>query len=93
MSDGPRFVHVSHLEGLAAVGMIKRYWFEDCDYPGARRVHAITIEGEHLVTKCIDERGAKKVALYMAEAGRLAPLVVTGVDTGEREEVYVGDEE
>ena len=93
MGDEPKSVHVAHLEGLAAVGMIEKYWFEDCDYPGARRVHAITVDGEHLVTKCIDERGAKKVALYLAETRRLAPIVVRGVDTGDREEVYVGDEE
>jgi hypothetical protein len=69
-------VHVAHLEGLTAIGYVEKYWTEECNYPGAKRIHAITKEGKHLITKCIDERGLKKVILYLAEAKRLSPLLV-----------------
>ncbi len=86
------FIHVAHLEGLAAVGLVVKFWAEDCDAPGFKRVHALTRDGKHFVTKCIDERGYKKVVYYLAEAKRMAPLVVEGVDSGEREEVFEEEE-
>ncbi|RUM47063.1 MAG: hypothetical protein DSY37_03725 [Hyperthermus sp.] len=80
-------VHVSHLEGMAAVGLVEKYWLEDCDYPRAKRVYAVTVTGELLSTKCVDERAAKKIALYMAEATRLSKTLVQGTVTEDREEV------
>ncbi|NOZ88424.1 MAG: hypothetical protein GXO15_00680 [Crenarchaeota archaeon] len=85
----PEFVHVAHLEGLAYVGLVERFWGEDCGVPGWKRVHAVTRDGRHLVTKCIDERGYRKVVAALAEARRLAPLVVEGVEEEVREEVFV----
>ena len=87
-SGDAEFVHVAHLEGMAALGMIERYWTEPCDFPGAKRVHAITRDGRHLVTKCIDERGVKKVVSYLAEARRLSGLVVEEGEFEEKEEVF-----
>jgi len=43
-----------------------------------RKVVAVLDSGEVVETRCIDYRGVKKVVLYLAEAGRLSGIVVTG---------------
>ncbi len=90
---GAEPIHVAHLEGLAANGFVKRFWVEECsEWPGRKRVYAELADGRVVVTKCIDGRGVKKVIYYLAEAKRLASIVVTGVATGmEADETFPGD--
>lgn len=73
-----RFVHVAHLEGLAAVGKLKSFRIEDCGTGKRKKIIAETVDGETLVTRCIDYRGVKKVVYYLAEAKRLSNTIVTG---------------
>jgi hypothetical protein len=75
---GERFVHVAHLEGLAAIGRLKRFRVEECGSSRRKRIVAETVDGETLVTRCIDYRGVKKVVYYLSEAKRLSGLVVSG---------------
>ncbi len=85
--SGARFVHVAHLEGLAAVGRLKSFRIEECGTTRRKRIIAETVDGETLVTRCIDYRGVKKVVYYLAESKRLSNTVVTG-DTVDFEEVF-----
>ncbi len=82
-------IPVVHLEGMASLGLIEKYWVEDCDYSGAKRFHAITKHGEHVVTKCVDDRGAKKVELYLLLAKQLSNELVEEVASEIGEEKYV----
>jgi hypothetical protein len=88
---GVKIIPVAHLEGMASLGLIEKYWVEDCDYSGAKRFHAITKDGEHVATKCVDERGAKKVELYLLLAKQLSSELVEEVASEIGEEKYVED--
>ena len=69
-------VPVVFIEGLAAVGKIKKYWEEDCDTGLRRRVYVETFEGDILYTPCIDHRAIKKVILVLSEYKRISSLIV-----------------
>lgn len=90
-SRDARIVPVAHLEGMASLGLIREYWVEDCGYEQARRIHAVTKDGEHLVTKCIDMRGAKKVELYLALARQASSDLVEEFSGEAGEEKYIED--
>ena len=64
------------LEGLAAVGKVKRYWEEDCGTPLRKKIYVETSGGEVYHTPCIDHRAAKKVILAIAEYIRLSTIIV-----------------
>lgn len=68
------------LEGLAAVGKVKRYWEEDCGTPLRKRIYVETNEGKIYYTPCIDHRAAKKVVLALAEYMRLSTIIVQQED-------------
>ncbi len=87
MAAERKFIHVAHLEGLASVGKVERFWVEDCRYPGFRKIVAKTVDGEVVETKCIDERGAKKVILYLQYAKNMSGLVVEGESAGSEESI------
>jgi len=89
---GVKVIPVAHLEGMASLGLIEKYWIEDCDYGGAKRFHAITKDGEHVTTKCVDERGAKKVELFLLLAKQLSSELVEEVVGEIGEEKYVEDD-
>lgn len=76
MAGGREFMHVAHLEGLAAVGMVKRFWTEECLAPNRKKVVAELVDGRVVETKCTDTRGVKKIIYYLAEQRRLSGLVV-----------------
>ena len=76
MAGGREFIHVAHLEGLAAVGMVKRFWTEDCLAPNRKKVVAELTDGRIVETRCTDVRGVKKIIYYLGEQRRLSRLVV-----------------
>jgi hypothetical protein len=80
-------LHVAHLEGLAAVGKVSKFWVEECGSSRRKKVVAMLEDGEVVETRCIDYRGVKKVVLFLAEASRLSPLIVTK-DVVDFDEVY-----
>ncbi|WP_168371315.1 hypothetical protein [Pyrodictium occultum] len=94
MTEQRRRIHVAYMEGMAALGLIKRFWAEDCDAPGMRRIIAEDVNGVQYETKCIDSRGAKKVILYLANGSRYSrDLVLTGEFDEFEEEVFEGEED
>jgi len=86
-----RFVHVAHLEGLAAVGMVRRFWTEECGSSKRKKVVAVLDNGEVVETKCSDYRGVKKIVMYLAEANRLHSVLVTD-NIVDFDEVYEDEE-
>ena len=80
-----KFIHVAYLEGLASVGLLKSFRVEDCKYPGFKRVVAEASDGTVYETKCIDERGARRVIMYLRYAMNLAPAIVEGEALGGEE--------
>jgi len=94
LRDARRRVHVAHLEGMAAIGRVRRFWTEDCGSAKRRRVVAELENGEVVETRCTDHRGVKKIVMYLAEASRLSGVVVSGQHV-DFEEVFEdeGDEQ
>ncbi len=67
---------VIFIEGMASAGLIEKYWIEECMGGRRVRIHVKTIDGRHLVTKCIDKRGSKRVIHVLAEYMKLSRLIV-----------------
>ena len=73
-----KLVPVVFVEGLAAVGKLKGFRVVDCDVPRRKKIVAESVDGEVYETRCIDERGVKRVVLAIAEYKRLSSLIVEG---------------
>ncbi len=73
---------VPFIEGLAAVGKVKRFWEEECGTPLRRRVLVETVDGEVYATPCTDHRAVKKIVLVLAEYKRISNIIVQ--EPGER---------
>ncbi len=85
-------IHVAHLEGLVALGKAKRYWWEKCDVPNMVKFYVETRDGKIYETKCIDERGAKKVITYLGLASKLSKDVVLDIEVN-KDEVFIPEDE
>jgi len=89
MTGQRRRLYVAQLEGMAAVGLVKSYWLEDCGIPGMKRVIIEDNSGAVYETKCIDYRAAKKVIMYLANAIQYSSDIVRGEsDVEDKEEVF-----
>ncbi|WP_317896463.1 hypothetical protein [Pyrofollis japonicus] len=91
MAHYPR-IPVAHLEGLVAVGLAKRYWWEKCDTPGMTRFFVETKDGKIYETKCVDDRGARKVITYLSFISRHNKDLVLDIVV-DKEEVFVPEED
>ncbi len=69
-------IPVSYVEGMAAIGLVKNFKVLDCGIPKRRRIVVETVDGRRYTTRCIDERGAKRVVMVLAEYKRLSSLIV-----------------
>ena len=67
---------VAYIEGLAAMGLVKSFNLVDCGVPGRKRIIVETIDGKRYSSKCIDERGARRAVMVLAEYKRLSSLIV-----------------
>ncbi len=70
---------VPFIEGLAAVGLVKSFRVEECGIPKRKRIVVETVDGKRYTTRCIDERGARRVVLALAEYKNLSRLIVEEV--------------
>jgi hypothetical protein len=81
-------MYVTQIEGMAAVGLVKRYWIEDCNVPGMKRVVVEDETGTQYETKCIDSRAVKRVVLYLGDASKYSKDVVVNIDVLEKDEIF-----
>ncbi|BES81343.1 hypothetical protein [Pyrodictium abyssi] len=88
MTRQRRRVYVTQIEGMAAIGLLRKYWVEDCDTPGMKRIVAEDEEGVTYETRCVDYRAAKKVILYLADASKYSRDVVAVDNMVEKDEVF-----
>ena len=84
-------IHIAHLEGLVALGLAKRYWWEKCDTPSMMRFFVETHDGKVYRTKCVDSRGARKVITYLGIVSKLSEDIVLDIEV-DKEEVFVPEE-
>ncbi len=76
-------VPVAFIEGLAAVGKLRGFKVERCAAPQRRRIVAVTADGRTLRSRCIDERGLRRVVLVLNEyTRRLSRVLVEGEPRG-----------
>jgi len=88
MTRQRRHVYVTQIEGMAAVGLLKKYWVEECDTPGMKRIVAEDEEGVQYETRCVDSRAAGKIILYLADASKYSRDVVAVDNMVEKDEVF-----
>ncbi len=79
------------MEGLVALGLAKRYWWEECDAPNMIKFFVETNDNEIYETKCIDARGAKKVITYLGISSKLSKDLVLDIEV-DKEEIFVPED-
>gem|GEM_PF-3521932 len=83
-------VWVVYIEGLATIGRVKQYWIDNCKSPRRKRVVVESADGRIYRTRCLDERGVKKIVQYLAIASKTSNLLVEGI-AKPGEEIYVDE--
>ncbi len=89
-SEEDNTVWVVYIEGLATIGKVKQYWISECRSSKRKRVIVETDDGRVYKTRCLDERGVKKIVQYLAIALKTADILVEG-RARPSEEIYVDE--